>query len=113
MSPSAEPSLANQPSGGGSGVAGPSQNAACASMDIDEVLTHAANQFKAGFARTALELTNKALSCKRSEPIYQLAMMYACVAHDAVSAKKFYSKLSKPFQAHALQRCQEEVIDLP
>ena len=107
----ASPGATNAPSGSNVTVLSPS--AACAAMDVDETMTHAANQFNAGFARTALELMNKALACKQSNRMYQLAVLYACVAGNSTFAKRYYPKISKSFQASVLQRCQQEGIFVP
>jgi len=82
-------------------------------MNVEETMTHAANQFNAGLARTALELMNKALACKQDNRMYQLAVLYACVAGDGTAAKKYYRKISRSSQASLVQRCQQENIALP
>jgi len=106
------PSPMNAQSGSGSSPSDQSRGAGCASMNIDEIMTHAANQSKAGLPRTALELTNKVLSCRQNEYIYQMAVIYACAARDVPSAERYYRKLSKDLQIYALQRCQQENVNL-
>ncbi len=97
----------------GFNVTVPPQSTACAAMNVNDTMTRAANQFTAGYARTALELMNKALACKQNDRMYQLAVLYACVAGDDASAKKYYRKISKSSQASLMQRCQQENIALP
>jgi hypothetical protein len=108
----AAPGATNAPSSG-SKVTAPSQSTVCAAVNVDEIMTHAANQTTAGFPRTALELMNKALACTQNDQLYSLAAIYACAAKDVASAKKYYRKVSKSSQASVLQRCQQENIALP
>jgi len=80
----------------------------CETMDVDDVIKQAANQFSAGFAKAALQLTAKALACQQNERIYRLAATYACAAHDLAAAKLYYNKVSASFQPVIEQKCQAE-----
>src|SRR5262249_9402818 len=59
----------------------------CDAMDVDHVLAQATDQYAAGFARAALQLLTKALSCKQDIRMYRMAGVYACAAHEAGSAR--------------------------
>jgi hypothetical protein len=84
----------------------------CDTMDIDDLLIQAQNQYTAGFARVALATVTKALACKQDTRMYRLAAMCACAGHDAAVARRMYQKLPARFQAGIEQRCQSEGIDL-
>src|SRR4029079_3324169 len=84
----------------------------CDTMNVDDMMTQAVNQYAAGFFRAALSLVVKALACRQDVRMYRSAATYACAAHDAVSAKQFFSKLPAQFQPAIIQRCQQEGISL-
>jgi pSer/pThr/pTyr-binding forkhead associated (FHA) protein len=108
-----DPGLTRPPPGPGSGsatqtvVTTPKANP-CDTMDVDDAMKQAANQFGAGFAKAALQLTVKALACRQNERMYRIATMYACASHDLTSAKAYYNKVSPSFQPSLEQKCQEE-----
>jgi pSer/pThr/pTyr-binding forkhead associated (FHA) protein len=85
----------------------------CDTMNVDDVMSQAANQYAAGFAKAALQLLTKALACKQDVRMYRMAGMYACAAHEAGSAKVYYAKVSAPFQPAIVQRCLQEGITIP
>jgi len=109
-----EPGLTRPPAGPGSGsatqtaVTPPKGNNPCDTMDVDDAMKQAANQFGAGFAKAALQLTVKALACRQNERMYRIATMYACASHDLAAAKVYYNKVSASFQPSLEQKCQEE-----
>jgi len=82
-------------------------------MNVDDVMSQAANQYAAGFAKAALQLLTKALACKQDVRMYRMAAMYACAAHEASNAKLYYAKVSPQFQPAIVQRCLQEGITLP
>jgi eukaryotic-like serine/threonine-protein kinase len=84
----------------------------CDTLNVDDVMSQAQNQYAAGFAKAALQLALKALVCKQNVRMYRFAATYACAAHDVVFAKALYSKVPSRFQAGILQRCQQEGIAL-
>ena len=85
----------------------------CDTMNVDDVMSQAANQYAAGFAKAALALLTKALACKQDVRMYRMAGMYACAAHEASNAKLYYAKVSAQFQPAIVQRCLQEGITLP
>ena len=85
---------------------------ACDTIHIDDVLGQAQTQFTAGFAKAALSLVVIALACKQDVKMYRLAATYACVAHDVASARLYYAKVPRQFQAAIAQRCQQENVSL-
>jgi len=82
-------------------------------MVVDDLVLQAQNQFTAGFARSALQLIVKALTCKQDVRMYRYAVTYACTAHDAASAKLYFSKVPPAFQPPLIQKCQLENITVP
>jgi len=76
-------------------------------------MTQAKGQYIAGFAKAALQLATKALTCRQDDRMYRFAATYACAAHDTVSAKAYYVKVPSQFQTAIIQRCQQEGISLP
>jgi len=85
----------------------------CDTMNVDDVMSQAANQYAAGFAKAALQLLTKALACKQDVRMYRMAGMYACAAHEASNAKLYYAKVSPQFQPAIVQRCLQEGITIP
>jgi serine/threonine-protein kinase len=85
----------------------------CDTIVVDDLMSQAANQFAAGFAKSALSLVVHALSCKQNDRMYRMAVTYACAAHDAAAAKLYYGRVSAQFQSAIVQRCQLENIALP
>jgi serine/threonine-protein kinase len=84
----------------------------CDTTNMDDVMTQAQNQYKAGFARVALLLVTRALACKQDVRMYRWAATYACAAHDTAAAKQFFIKVPPQFQTAIIQRCQQEGISL-
>jgi pSer/pThr/pTyr-binding forkhead associated (FHA) protein len=84
----------------------------CETMNVDELVAQAAGQFSAGYAKPALSLISKALTCKQDIRMYRLAGLYACAAHDLNSAKLYYAKVPAQFQAGIEQKCQQEGLNL-
>jgi hypothetical protein len=85
----------------------------CETMNIEDVLQQATNQFQAGFSKPALQLISKALLCKQDLKMYRMAVLYACVAKDMTNAKLYFNKLPVQFQTQMTGRCQQEGITLP
>ena len=90
----------------------PPKNSICETMNVEDMIGQAQNQFTAGFAKSALQLLTKALTCKQEPRMYRMAALYACVAHDAVNAKLYYAKIPTQFQSQIMQRCQQEGVPL-
>lgn len=86
--------------------------AACDAMNVDDVMTQAANQYSAGFAKAALFLVQKCLACRQDARMYRMAAMYACAAHDLATAKEMFPKVPTQFQPGIEQRCQAEGLTL-
>jgi hypothetical protein len=93
-------------------VTPPAQAGTCATMNIDEQMEMASHQYGSGFAKTALQIVVKALACKQNVMMYRLAATYACAAHDAASAKLYFTKVPAQNQPAIIQRCQQEAIDI-
>jgi hypothetical protein len=85
---------------------------ACDSLVIDDLISQAANQFAAGFAKSALSLVKRALECQTSVRMYRMAATYACAAHDLATAREMFEKVPVQFQSPIVQRCQLEGLDL-
>ncbi|HEX3482957.1 MAG TPA: FHA domain-containing protein [Kofleriaceae bacterium] len=100
---------ANPPPPGDTSPKGPT----CDTILVDDYMSQAANQFSAGFSKSALSLVVKALGCKQNDRMYRMAVTYACAAHDAGVAKQYYGRVSPQFQPPLVQRCQQENIALP
>jgi len=111
-----EPVVIRQPSGSGSAtppvVPPPPKANPCDTMDVDDVMKQAANQFGAGYAKAALALVAKALACKQSVTMYRMAGMYACAAHDLSDAKLYFNKVPANVQSGIEQKCQLEGLNL-
>jgi hypothetical protein len=84
----------------------------CDTALIDDIVMQAANQFSAGFSKSALSLMQKALQCQQNVRMYRLAAAYACAAHDLATAREMFEKLPAQFQPAIVQRCQLEGLDL-
>jgi hypothetical protein len=120
--PAVDPNAGRPPSGSGSdtspGTATPVTPAnknpvpTCETMNIEDLMTQASNQYAAGFSKSALKLVTTALGCKQDVRMYRTAAMYACAAHDAASAKVHFAKVPGQFQSAIIQRCQQEGIAL-
>jgi len=82
----------------------------CATMDVDDLMTAAKNQFMAGYANAALSVMTKALQCKQSVQMYRFAATYACAAHEAATARTLFAKVPPQFQAAIEQKCVQEGI---
>lgn len=88
-------------------------NTSCEKMDAYDLWRQAANQYTAGYAKSALSLMVRALACKQDVTTYRLAATYACAAHDQESAKLYFTNVPTQFQPAIIQRCQQEGISLP
>ncbi|HEX7842479.1 MAG TPA: protein kinase, partial [Kofleriaceae bacterium] len=84
----------------------------CGTIGVEDMIRQSQNQFGAGFAKTALQLITKALTCRQDVRMYRIAALYACVAHDAEAAQLYYSKIPAQFRPSIEQRCQQEGIYL-
>ncbi|HEY0479951.1 MAG TPA: hypothetical protein VGD37_20670, partial [Kofleriaceae bacterium] len=84
----------------------------CDTVDVDDVMTRAAIQYDSGSPASALSLTRVALGCRQTERMYWLAVMYACAAHDAASAKLYFPKVPTNLQSGIESRCQRENLDV-
>jgi serine/threonine-protein kinase len=98
---------------GAPGAPAAPQTPVCEIGDVDDAMSQAANQFLAGFYKSALTLVVKALACKQTERMYRAAVTYACAAHDVAAAKLYYGRVSPQFQPPLVQRCQQENITIP
>ncbi|HEX7841636.1 MAG TPA: FHA domain-containing protein [Kofleriaceae bacterium] len=113
-----DPGPVRQPSGSGSDASRnpppppPDKNpsSACDTMNVEDLMSQAANQYAAGFFKSALSLVTKVLACKQDVRMYRFAATYACAAHDANSAKAYLVKVPAQFQSAIVQRCQQENI---
>jgi hypothetical protein len=85
---------------------------ACESVNVDDMMSQAQNQFTAGFAKSALNLVTKALQCQQNARMYRFATAYACAAHDLATAREMFAKVPAQFQAALVQRCQQENLVL-
>jgi hypothetical protein len=85
----------------------------CESINVDDAMLRAANQFSAGFARAALSLVVTALGCKQTDRMDRMAVTCACMAHDVAAAKLYCGRVSPQFQPPLVQRCQQESITIP
>jgi len=115
--PSVDSTASNSPVGGRHDSSQPpaarvSPKNPCDTMDVDDVMKQAGNQFGAGYAKAALALVVKALSCKQTVSMYRMAAMYACAAHDLADAKLYYNKVPPNAQPAVEQKCQLEGLDL-
>ncbi len=109
-----DPGQIKPPAGPGSGSATPTvvtqpRTNGCETMDIDDAMMQAENQFVNGFAKAALQVVKKALVCRQNERMYRIATMYACASHDLATAKIYYNKVSASFQANLEEKCQQEI----
>ncbi len=117
-SQSGEPAAAiKQPAAVGSGSTPPSPppqaKNGCETTNVEDLMNQAANQFGAGYAKSALSLVMKALACKQDVRMYRVAGMYACAAHDLVNAKVYFNKVPPASgQSGIEQKCQLEGLNL-
>jgi len=107
------------PTGNGSGSGTPPTNPTqpgtavpCETMNIEDAMRQAKNQYANGFAAAALGLMKKALACKQNTLMYRFAATYACAAHDLASAKVYFVKVPPQDQSAIEQKCQFEHIEL-
>jgi hypothetical protein len=84
----------------------------CDSVDVPELMTRAATEYDAGSASAALSLARVALGCKQTDRMYWLAVMYACAAHDAASARHYFPKVPANLQSGIEHRCQQDNLDV-
>jgi pSer/pThr/pTyr-binding forkhead associated (FHA) protein len=91
----------------------PPKGPTCDTIIVDDLMSQAANQFSAGFSKSAFSLVVKALGCKQNDRMYRMAVTYACAAHDVAAAKLYYGRVSPQFQPPLVQRCQQENIAIP
>jgi hypothetical protein len=84
----------------------------CTPKHIEETMEQASHQYGAGFAKIALTLVVRTLTCKQDLRMYRIAAMYACAAKDLVAAKRYHNKLPPSMQSAIVQRCQQEGLDV-
>lgn len=84
----------------------------CDAPGVDHLLAQAENQYEAGFAEPALHLLLEALKCTQSVRMYRLGGFYACAAHDAAHAARFYHLVPAQYQVGILQRCMQESVTI-
>src|SRR5262249_17510614 len=60
----------------------------CETLNADDILAQATNQYTAGFPKAALLLVKKSLECQQSTRAYRIGAMSACAAHDAAAARE-------------------------
>jgi ABC transport system ATP-binding/permease protein len=84
----------------------------CDQASVDDLMSQAAQQFSAGYSKVALAQVVKALACKQEVKMYRLAVTYACVARDLATARLYFAKVPREFQAPLEQRCQQENLDI-
>jgi ABC transport system ATP-binding/permease protein len=84
----------------------------CETMNVDDLLTQAANQYRAGYPKPALALVLKVLQCRQDTLTYRFAVMYACDGKDASVAKQYFPKVPAEKQAGLEQKCQQQGISL-
>jgi len=85
----------------------------CSPGDVEAVISEAADQYRAGFARMALATMGQAVGCRRDQRTIRMAALYACAAQDAAVARLFYALLAAQYRPAVVQRCQQENIALP
>jgi pSer/pThr/pTyr-binding forkhead associated (FHA) protein len=112
-----DPVTVRQPAGSGSDSQAnpnppPPVKGICDTMNVEEMMTQAANQYAAGFAKAALSVVVKALNCKQDVRMYRTAAMYACAAHDLAAAKANFNKVPPASQGPIEQKCQQEGLSL-
>jgi hypothetical protein len=81
-------------------------------LNVDEAIASAAAQYNNGFSSTAYSILVKALNCKQTVHMYQLAALYACGARDITNAKYYFAKIPTPQQSGIEQRCQQEGLNV-
>ncbi|HET7503748.1 MAG TPA: FHA domain-containing protein [Kofleriaceae bacterium] len=84
----------------------------CDTFNVDDAMAQAQNQYNNGFASAALAVMSKALACKQTLRMYQLAALYACAARDLANAKVYFAKIPPPQQPPIEQRCQQEGLNI-
>jgi hypothetical protein len=89
-----------------------SRKASCDSVDVGDLMTRAATEYDAGSPSAALSLTRVALGCKQTDRMYWLAVMYACAAHDAASAKQYLPRVPANLQSGIERKCQQDSLDV-
>jgi pSer/pThr/pTyr-binding forkhead associated (FHA) protein len=117
-----EPNVGKPPVGPGSAGSGsgsatqtavtPPRNTACDTMNVEDLMSQATNQFNAGYAKSALSVMVKALGCKQDVRMYRLAATYACTAHDLTNARFYFAKVPKEYQPALEQKCLQEGLNL-
>lgn len=84
----------------------------CDLMNADDLMTQAANQYRAGYPKPALVLVLNVLRCRQDTLTYRFAVMYACDGKDAAVAKQYFPKVPAANQAGLEQKCQQQGISL-
>ena len=84
----------------------------CDAMNVEEVMSQAASQYGAGYAKAALAQMLKALNCKQDARMYRFAVTYACAAHDLATAKQYFAKVPPANQPNLEQKCQQEGLNV-
>jgi serine/threonine-protein kinase len=88
------------------------RKASCDSVDVPELMTRAATEYDAGSPSAALSLARVALGCKQTDRMYWLAVMYACAAHDAASARQYFTHVPANLQSGIERKCQQDNLDV-
>jgi hypothetical protein len=125
---SADPGAGKPPVGPGSAASGsdsatqtvvtPPKSGPCDTMNVEDLVSQANNQFNAGYAKSALSVMVKALGCKqdgtkyRTVEMYRLTATYACAAHDLTNARYYFAKVPKEYQTSIEQKCLQEGMNL-
>ena len=85
----------------------------CDAKNVDNLVRQAGDQAGAGHWNAALQQISKALECKQDDRWYRMAAIYACGAHQAVVAKRYYARVSLQVQREIAQRCLQQGIAVP
>jgi len=83
----------------------------CAAMDVDDLVTQATTRYTIGYAKEALALVSRALTCKQELRLHRLAAMYACASGDRVKAEYYLAKIPASLQVGITQRCEQERLN--
>jgi eukaryotic-like serine/threonine-protein kinase len=84
----------------------------CDAMNVEDMLRQAALQYNSGYAKAALALVLKALTCKQDPRMHRLAVTYACAARDLPTAKRYFVRVPRENQSGLEQKCQLEGLNV-
>jgi serine/threonine-protein kinase len=104
---------ASKASSGNGPVAVAAAKPGCNTVDVNDAMLQAHDQYAAGFSWRALQLLIKALACKQDVRLYRMAVIYACAAHDLDAATLYYAKVPTQDQPAVKQRCVQENLIIP